>query len=224
MGVFTLSWRLLRALFLLLFLVLFALHDCADLGTAALEETHERRNRTNSSSGGPLTTQEPTTSKHETSNPTTGKPTENPTSAPTATIVSGPDFMVYVATNATGATPAEKSGDISPNVDVKYIVKGDSSGRLATLSNPAGYISILPTKKGCSFDLNASHILNDSRADVRDTAAAYGCSVATNAGFFDPASGACLGSIISRARIAQQHRRQCKVWHHSQRDNRNWLL
>ena len=170
----------------------------ADVTGSPTKRTNKKN--TASPSGAPATatpTSSPTASPSNspTTKPTaspTESPTKVPTSSPTPAAKFGPDFSVHVP-NATARTVSVKA-----NLSVQFIVRGTTFGRLATVANPRGYVSVVPTSKGCSFDANASHNLTDTRDVVRTTAEQYGCEVAVNAGFFDPPTGACLGSIVSR--------------------------
>eukprot|EP00947_MAST-08B_sp_MAST-8B-sp1_P001644 g1644.t1 len=71
---------------------------------------------------------------------------------------------------------------------------GFVSGRLLTISSPAGRVSVLPPLGGCG----------NGTTRVQDTARAAGCSAAINGGFWDTATGDCLGNVVSRGRLIQR--------------------
>eukprot|EP00039_Didymoeca_costata_P014036 m.221696 g.221696 ORF g.221696 m.221696 type:complete len:486 (-) comp15928_c0_seq33:607-2064(-) len=60
-------------------------------------------------------------------------------------------------------------------------------------------VQINPPKnpEGCGF--------GDHRATVQETAKAYDCDVAINAGFFDTGNGKCLGNIISNGNVINKN-------------------
>jgi N-acetylglucosamine-1-phosphodiester alpha-N-acetylglucosaminidase len=72
---------------------------------------------------------------------------------------------------------------------VNQTVKGFNytfTGHLLTLSNPIGHFSILPPNGGCG-----------NRVNTTVTAETNGCLAATNGGFFNMDTGACIGNIVS---------------------------
>ena len=67
-------------------------------------------------------------------------------------------------------------------------------GELVTLKgDPALYFSVLEPLGGCGSGLRT----------VGETAASHGCDAASNGGFFDMATGACLGNLVSYGRVVQ---------------------
>jgi hypothetical protein len=71
---------------------------------------------------------------------------------------------------------------------------GFVTGRLLTVASPEGRVSILPPVAGCG----------NGTSFVHETARAAGCSAATNGGFFDETTLACLGNVVSRGTVVQR--------------------
>ena len=65
------------------------------------------------------------------------------------------------------------------------------------LEDPAKYFSIEEPIGGCG-----------NRARVSHTSKYWGCTVASNAGFFNTKTGGCLGNIVSRGNLIQNSGRQ----------------
>jgi hypothetical protein len=66
------------------------------------------------------------------------------------------------------------------------------SGHVYSLLNPINHFSILQPLGGCG-----------NRVKVSTTSQIAGCRVATNAGFFNTRTSACLGNIISQGSVIQ---------------------
>ena len=68
-------------------------------------------------------------------------------------------------------------------------------GHLAVLRNPINHFTVLEPENGCGG--------NPARVRTSDTARSQYCAVATNAGFFNTHTGACLGNLIVNGSVVQ---------------------
>eukprot|EP01121_Diplochlamys_sp_Union-15-3_P022729 TRINITY_DN9767_c0_g1_i2.p1 TRINITY_DN9767_c0_g1~~TRINITY_DN9767_c0_g1_i2.p1 ORF type:complete len:233 (+),score=37.04 TRINITY_DN9767_c0_g1_i2:53-751(+) len=66
------------------------------------------------------------------------------------------------------------------------------TGHLMVIKNPLSHLHILPPEGGCGV-----------RVRTTITARAAGCVLATNAGFFNVETGACIGNLISNGKVIE---------------------
>ena len=97
---------------------------------------------------------------------------------------SGDNYIVY---------PASKVSNPTPIYDYQQIVQENTVANIIILQNPLeGHFSVLPPTTGCG-----------TRQRTSVNSAARGCVAATNAGFFDMKTGACIGNIVSNGEAIQ---------------------